>query len=477
MSDEQLQKVDESSLNGAWFRHERERIAVGRRPMGERLNVSERQIALLETKNLAVPPAWRGQLVELGFRFPEPSAGIKTPAHEVVAAADFPDVSLPEPSLPEPSLPEPSLPELARELPIDEIGAALVQEPSAPVADPPQDSKLPRGHFLRSRRYALDLSARVLCDALRVKESDLSMVEAHNLVIPHLWLRTLEDLHFFSAADKHLQAYPKEQQLLTGTWLREQRLRKGISGPVLGVYLGVRPAMVATIEVRDWPVPPEWLPVLWNLGFSTQAAKADAKGPDYKAPEALPEKPPSRISGNWLLYHRLRLQLSQKTLGQHIKATQLQVSRCERKDGLLPPEWLQPLLRLGFPVPKQLLSSMAKKLSELYERSSRQPPSASETDPEAPAKPETVVAELVEPPVSISELVKTILEYRLKLGPRIGQSPIQVLAWIAHDLRMAGAEQAFSHEAVRAAMELLLHPRRTPKGAAQSKRSGPQSRG
>ena len=59
------------SLNGAWFRRERERIAVGLKPLGLRLGIPEHKLVMLELRKQDVPNEWLGVLAELGFRIPQ----------------------------------------------------------------------------------------------------------------------------------------------------------------------------------------------------------------------------------------------------------------------------------------------------------------------------------------------------------------------------------------------------------------------
>lgn len=61
--------------NGGWFRRERERIAVGRKPMARLLGTTESKLATLEQRKQDVPPQWLGVLADLGFRVPEWALG------------------------------------------------------------------------------------------------------------------------------------------------------------------------------------------------------------------------------------------------------------------------------------------------------------------------------------------------------------------------------------------------------------------
>ena len=82
------------SLNGAWFRRECERIAMGRKPLATRLGTPESRLATLELRNQQVPAEWLGILAELGFRIPQeasdPSPSVANPPTEEVRAEPAP---------------------------------------------------------------------------------------------------------------------------------------------------------------------------------------------------------------------------------------------------------------------------------------------------------------------------------------------------------------------------------------------------
>ncbi len=59
------------TLNGGWFRREREWVAVGRKQLALRLGVTEYQLLTMERRKQDVPPEWLGVLAELGFRIPQ----------------------------------------------------------------------------------------------------------------------------------------------------------------------------------------------------------------------------------------------------------------------------------------------------------------------------------------------------------------------------------------------------------------------
>jgi len=81
---EELERGDSSTerttLDGAWLRRERERIAIGRRQVADRLGLPESQVIRVEMNRRPVPPSWYAALAELGFPVPAEAlqAGAKT---------------------------------------------------------------------------------------------------------------------------------------------------------------------------------------------------------------------------------------------------------------------------------------------------------------------------------------------------------------------------------------------------------------
>ena len=56
-------------LDGVWLRRERERIAIGRRQVAERLGLPESQVSRVEMNKRLVPSEWFAALAKLAFRF------------------------------------------------------------------------------------------------------------------------------------------------------------------------------------------------------------------------------------------------------------------------------------------------------------------------------------------------------------------------------------------------------------------------
>ena len=57
-------------LDGAWFRRERERVAIGRRTVAARVGSTESKLCTLELRRQVIPESWLSVLQELGFRIP-----------------------------------------------------------------------------------------------------------------------------------------------------------------------------------------------------------------------------------------------------------------------------------------------------------------------------------------------------------------------------------------------------------------------
>ena len=61
----------QQTLDGAWFRRERERVAIGRRSLAARLGTTESRLNTLEWRRQPVPAEWMTVLRDLEFRIPE----------------------------------------------------------------------------------------------------------------------------------------------------------------------------------------------------------------------------------------------------------------------------------------------------------------------------------------------------------------------------------------------------------------------
>jgi len=383
------------SLDGSWFRRERERIAIGRRTVAAALRVAESRVAALETRKLPVPSEWLDAVAGLGFRIPSGSTiiviGGGTASAECERIAS--DGSSPALQPAEDLAMTRAEPAGADTLHVPDTDAALdplekrnsePQQPAvsksapAPAAETqatPASEPL-RGRWLRTRRYALQLSLRTASTALQTSMHDLSIFESNNLVVPPLWIPILEALNFYDAVTQTRAMQQSQASYLNGSWLREQRRKQGYSSLKLSELVHVRSSVLALIEARNWPLLPEWLPALAMLGLPVpkgllprqQDSALDVaaqslgtptkkKGPQGQPSAVLTSAPASlpaslqlsgTLKGGWLRKERERLRLSQKAVGQHLDVKQTTLCKTERQDRLIPGSWLPVLQRLGF---------------------------------------------------------------------------------------------------------------------------------
>ena len=230
MSDESEGCTATASLDGAWLRRERERIAVGRRPVAERLGIAESTLARVERQALDVPLSWLPGLAALGFPVPHPQADTAV----VTAPSSEPDASTP----------------------LDE-------------------ANLLRGQWLRAQRFEHSVHLHRLAKALQVRCAGLLDLERSNLLLPVAWMAPLMELGLVpaSVAAAHVAALALVPT--RGRWLQRERRRRELSQAALAAALQVAPSLLGVVESCDVPAPTEWRPALRRLGF-----------PDARAPEA-----------------------------------------------------------------------------------------------------------------------------------------------------------------------------------------------
>lgn len=322
-------------LSAAWFRRERERLAISRRDLAQQLQVPQGRIATLEKEQRSIPASWIKLLSELGFRIPLGSAFSAEP--EVPTQPEQPAAT-------------------------ERTGSPVEDKQEGAQADPP------------ARRQ-------------RFKRVD-------------------------------------------GRWLRAERERLGYSRQALQAHLKqVEADTYAFVEGRGLVIPAHWRPVLRRLGFQFPTSEASPQ-PDLLRRFGVP----SSLKGEWLARERSRLGLSVSEVRSALRITWNVLVSTERRNLQIPEVWLPALRGLGMRVDPETAESVSGVKEEVNS-------SAPASGPPAPDK--------------AAELVELILTYRLKFGRSSGQTPVEILAWIAHDLRQSGAEHAISFEAVERAMKAL----------------------
>jgi len=419
-------------VDGGWMRRERERIAIGRRRVADRLGVPESRLVIVELRRRPVPAEWLPVLKDLGF---------------------------------------PPLPDAQPDAPPDErsdalAGSVALAAPAPPpiAADPRPSSEATAGIVAPPSEVAM---------AVETLPSSARMEEEHQQPA------TLEDPLAPLAAPSG--APPAPVRRVDGEWLTIGRLRLGLSVSALSRQLGVSWTTYARIEQQSLLVPSRWWPTLQKLGFDPpelpQVAPASAE--------------PPRLRGRWLQRERTRLGITQADLRSELKAFWQFLDRVERHNLPVPDTWIPALRRLQMNVdvpplfspvpgaaakqpspapPRRAKAGRAKKRAAPA-RPTAEP--AAQTPPAAPLRvpvstsspastggdtnaPRQLPSKSVANAAELAALAELIVRYRLGFGQRVGQSPSEILSGLALDLRESGAEQAISLDDVEQVVQLLV---------------------
>ena len=322
-------------LNGAWFRRERERVAIGRKPLAIRLGTEEWRLTTLELRKQDVPTEWLGILAELGFRIPQrvseespPSAVVPT---EIVGVV--PDVSVPNPV----------------ETPIDttDAGMAAISEsspPSIPVVEVVAEvadagiiapSSVGSEHLLVAE---ISTPASEIPIAVEVPPAQQGIPES-----------TPADTNMTTSVDtkssetESARATKNETQWtpLYGRWLRERREQKGISTSDMERSLGVSTKEINTLERNNIRIPLAWIPTLLKRRVLTVA--------EAKAAVQMPRDKSSAMNGGWLRKQRVQRKLKHGDVATKIGVSGKDVEMIEARKWPLPAEWFPALKELFAP--------------------------------------------------------------------------------------------------------------------------------
>ncbi len=414
---ERTSSSPEQTLDGAWFRRERERVAIGRKSLATKLGSTESRLHTLEWRRQQVPAEWLPVLRTLEFRIPE--SAVPEPSVAAVGQADQAESSVPvvESVATEATIVETAVvvgpPVIAEapavvETPVN--APAAVEAPPLDVVPPDSQSPLPsgisspepsppnpseplrlyHGRWLRERRYKRAVPFQLLTETLRCTEKEIYALERHDIRLPLRWVSRLLKLGLLSLNESRAVSRLPRISQFDGIWLERQRAVLKLSPSELAQQLQASGTDVRLVETRAWLVPSEWLSTLNRLLQERKAAKAKAAA----------------------------AKLAAKTVS----------------------------------TPSSKSMPVAKAES--------QPVAQSEAKPEvkaSPAKARIRKAASKEPADPSASITDTIVEYRVKLGQHIGQSAVEVLGLIAQDLQLAAGKDAFSYDELTAAMKVLLH--------------------
>ena len=167
--------------------------------------------------------------------------------------------------------------------PPEEIDIEDQSPASAPAPAPaettsrPVPPPLPRGRWLADLRACAGIPAAKFMRLVKIFGSDLDVMEQYDLVVPSAWIDVLEKEGICAAAQQG-------PALMLGSWLARVRLHRNLSYETLSERVGVPMVVIAKVENRNWPIPPEWHPAI-------QRPRAHPPAPAEQAP-----KPPAPVS-------------------------------------------------------------------------------------------------------------------------------------------------------------------------------------
>lgn len=217
------------------------------------------------------------------------------------------------------------------------------------------------------------------------------------------------------------------EQTLQGAWLRQERTRLALSRPFLAERLGVPLRLITIVETKAQPVPSAWLETLKGLGFRVVLAGEPQEGPSPIPTASVEEGAAAGAEGGRERAHEAKQGFTGAWLRSFCREHRISLSQ------------ISDCLDVPF---KTVL---------YYEQRDRPLPAwwVTKIQPLASHQPES------------TDLVQVIIDYRLRFGRLAEQSAVEVLAWIAHDLRASGAEQSVSFTDIEEALATLQSSRRS----------------
>jgi hypothetical protein len=425
-------------LDGAWFRRERERVAIGRRTVAARVGSSESKLCTLELRRQVIPESWLSVLQELGFRIPAGRLPAMAVAPNVAA-----EVESTAPAAVSPA-PVSSQVDAQIEVPIEVQSVTAVAAPA--VAAQSESVPVVIAEFV-TPAPAVAVEAPVVESVPEVVSAPVPEVT------PAVTAEAAHESNATVAAEPESaptvesDGLGPEGALFHGHWLRVRRHRRGVDIKSLSKQLGASVIDLYALERHNIRLPLRWIPVLLKRKLlSVGEAKTLARLPTD-----------SQLNGTWLLKQRALHRLSPYELGHHVRATGADIRLIERRAWPLPLEW--------FPSLKALFESRKKAAKKAAESAAKQ--AVESAVPPAPAAPQSEPA--VETPiikrgpgrppkvrVIEPDIAEAIVAYRLKLGQHARLPAIEVLAQIAKDLLLAKGRDAISYGELTAALQALL---------------------
>lgn len=175
-------------------------------------------------------------------------------------------------------------------------------------------------------------------------------------------------------------------------------------------------------------MPRNWQAALPELGFRLPTSPESG----VASQAATPAVEKGGLRGLWLARERKRLGLSQYDVRSELRVHWNTLASIERRNRAIPAAWLPTLRRLKVNVGDALAAPSKTITAAAAPQAAAVPPTA----PASPSKQPATSAPLMDDTAGLAQM---IISYRLKYGRSAGQSPVEILAWLGHDLCQSGA--------------------------------------
>lgn len=239
---------------------------------------------------------------------------------------------------------------------------------------------------------------------------------------------------------------PSNEPSLHGAWLQSERTRLALSRPALAKHLGISASHITGIETRRQPVPSEWYETLRDLGFRVPSTDLVGQSDTPELPSALQD------TASLLPQHAASLLPSASAEERGAAKTARAHDETPDAKQNLTGAWLRSFCRDN--------SLSLSQISDCLDVPFKTVLYYEQHDRPLPAWWVKKIQPLAREQSDSTDPVKVIVDYRLRLGRLASQSAVEVMAWIAHDLRASGAEESVTYDQLEAAMEGLLTQRR-----------------
>ena len=451
---------------GRWLRRERKGRGMTYIAIAPALRVAPSLLEVTERHNWPLPPEWLPALRTLGLTRSAAALSVDTAR-----------------TLQKPTREKPPRKSAAASKEPQRRAARTTSAPPDKTQDPSLGKPL-SGAWLRPLRLKKQITQRELSQRLQTNPSELCRYEMKDRPLRPEWLPILQKLGFPVPTTPHenLQT-PKRAAAavaakpvalmsaraldpaprIDGRWLNAERDRLGLSRRAVQLGLRVSWETYLRFEKPRVLLPRSWWPALRQLGMRLPTA--------LPTPTAPPTPRTGPLDGAWLAKERKRLRLTEYDACRALQVNARMLRRIEREADALAKAWFPALRALGLAVDvapglKDSANKVAGTAPAPAEPTGSPKPGKAIVAPPAPAPTTSSAAQVTSPKPPVRDaadcdLAMLIVTYRLNLGRRSQQPPMETLSRILADLRESGAERHVTHDDVEQAVKGLLRTHRT----------------